>query len=142
MLVGCRRMPSRPPAAMASAEGLRYARHRTRRTVHLQAEHAYVDGDGVGHDVLTPVRHRPHHDRQPMDNWDWLEGLDLWDLVDFDEQGHVLVEPARSTSRSRGPHACEVGGELRPGEVVPPDRRRPAGSQSRADAAANSAVTR
>ncbi|WP_262705920.1 MULTISPECIES: hypothetical protein [Streptomyces] len=51
-----------------------------------------------------------------MDEWDWPEGLDLWDLVDFDEQGRVVV-PAQFDQQWTSPPAQVI--TLRDGQPPP-----------------------
>lgn len=46
-----------------------------------RAEHAYVDEEGVGHDVLHLYATGHTTTGTPMDGWDWPHGLDLWDLL-------------------------------------------------------------
>ncbi len=60
-----------------------------------RAERAYVDDNGVGHEVLHLYATGHTTTGTPMDEWDWPKGLDLWHLVfDFDEDGHAIADPA------------------------------------------------
>ncbi len=55
---------------------------------------AYVDDEGIGHDVLALYATGHTTTGTPMDEWDRPQGLGLWDLVDVDEEGQVRVDPA------------------------------------------------
>lgn len=60
-----------------------------------RAERAYVDDNGVGHEVLHIYATGHTTTGTPMDASDWPEDLDLWHMVfDFDEDGRAIVDPA------------------------------------------------
>jgi hypothetical protein len=60
-----------------------------------RAERAYVDDNGVGHEVLHLYAAGHTTTGTPMDVSDWPEDLDLWHMVfDFDVHGRAIVDPA------------------------------------------------
>ncbi|WP_438290801.1 hypothetical protein [Streptomyces sp. HUAS TT7] len=58
------------------------------------APHTYVDEAGVGHDVLHLYTAGHTLTGTPTTDGDWPAGFDLWDLVDTDESGEVVVDSA------------------------------------------------
>lgn len=83
-----------------------------------RTERAYVDGNGVGHEVLHLYATGHTTTGTPMDDWDWPDGLDLWHLVsDFDENGRPIVDPAPFDEQWTGPPAPVI--TLRDGQRSP-----------------------
>jgi hypothetical protein len=83
-----------------------------------RAERAYVDDTGIGHEVLHLYATGHTATSTPMDEWDWPERLDLWHLVvDFDEHGRAIVDPAPYDEQWTGQPAQVI--TLRDGQPPP-----------------------